>query len=83
MRIDWSDLLAVEGTLSESLHQHQFESINSSAFSLLYGPTLISIHDCWKNHSFDYIDFVGKVMFLFFNTLTRFVIAFFPRRRVF
>ena len=25
-------------------------------FSLLYGPTLISIHDYWKNHSFDYID---------------------------
>ena len=66
-----------------SLHQHQFESSNSSVLSLLYGPTLISIHDCWKNHSFDYIDFVGKVMFLFFNTLTRFVIAFFPRRSVF
>ena len=29
----------------------QFESINSAALSLLYGPTLISIHDCWKNHS--------------------------------
>ena len=31
----------------------QFKSINSSALSLLYGPTLISIHDYWKNHSFD------------------------------
>ena len=26
---------------------------NSSAFSLLYGPTLISVHGYWKNHSFD------------------------------
>ena len=34
----------------------QFESINSSAFSLLLGPTLTSIHDCWKNHSLDHMD---------------------------
>ena len=32
----------------------QFENITSSALSLLYGPTLISIYDCWKNHTFDY-----------------------------
>ena len=31
----------------------QLESINSLALSLLYGPTLTSIHDYWKNHSFD------------------------------
>ena len=31
----------------------QFKSINSSALSFLYGPTLTSIHDYWKNHSFD------------------------------
>ena len=31
----------------------QFKSINSSVLSLLYGPTLTSIHDYWKNHSFD------------------------------
>ena len=30
----------------------QFKSINSPALSLLYGPTLISIHDYWKSHSF-------------------------------
>ena len=29
---------------------------HSSVFSFLYGLTLTSIHDCWKNHSFDYID---------------------------
>ena len=33
-----------------------FKSISSSAFSLLHGPSLKSICDCWKNHSFDYMD---------------------------
>ena len=32
----------------------QFKSINSLVLSLLYGPTLTSVHDCWKNHSFNY-----------------------------
>ena len=31
----------------------QFKSINSSVLSFLYRPTLTSIHDHWKNHSFD------------------------------
>ena len=31
----------------------EFKSINSLVLSLLYGPTLTSIHDYWKNHSFD------------------------------
>ena len=33
-----------------------FESIDSLALSLLYSPTLTSIHDYWKNHRFDYMD---------------------------
>ena len=37
----------------ESSPTTQFKSINSLALSFLYGPTLISIHDYWKNHSFD------------------------------
>ena len=32
------------------------QSINSSALSFLYSPTLTSIHDHWKNHSFDLTD---------------------------
>ena len=51
-RMDWLDLLAVQGTLKSS-PTPQFKSINSSALSLLYSPTLTSIHDYWKNHSFD------------------------------
>ena len=54
-RIDWFDLLAVQGTLQESCPAPQFESINSSALSL-YGPTLTSVCDYWKNPSFDYTD---------------------------
>ena len=55
-RIDWLDLFAVQGTLKESPPAPQFESINSSVLSLLYGPTLTSIHDYWKNYSFAYMD---------------------------
>ena len=65
----------------ESSPTPQFKSINSSVLSFLYSSTLTSIHDYWKNHSFDYMDFVGKVMSLLFNTLCRFVIAFCPRSK--
>ena len=50
-RIDWFGLLAVQGTLN-SLHQDQFESIKSSALSLLYGPTFTSIHVTGKAIAF-------------------------------
>ena len=51
-RIDWLDLLAVQGTL-KSPPTPQFKSINSSVLSFLYSSTLTSIHDYWKNHSLD------------------------------
>ena len=51
-RIDWFDLLAVQDTQKFSPAPH-FESINSSVLSLLYGPTLTSVCDYWKNHTFD------------------------------
>ena len=37
----------------ESSPTPQLKSTNSSAHSFLYSPTLIAIHDYWKNHSFD------------------------------
>ena len=46
-RIDWFELLAVQGT-QESSPAPQFKSISSLVLSLLYGPTLTSIHDYWK-----------------------------------
>ena len=46
--------LAIQGTLKkESSPTPQFKSINSSALSFLYSPTLPTIHDHWKNHSLD------------------------------
>ena len=50
-RMDWLDLLAVQGTPTP-----QFKSINSLALSLLHSPTLTSIRDHWKNLSLDYMD---------------------------
>ena len=39
----------------ESSPTLQFKSVNSWVLSLLYSPTLTSIHDYWKNQSFDYM----------------------------
>ena len=66
-KIDWFDLLAVQGTL-ESSPAPQFKSIKSLALRLFYGPTLTSIRDCWKNHSSDYMQ-------------SRFIIGFLPRSK--
>jgi len=52
-RIEWLDLLAIQGTLKSLLQEPQFKNINSLAFSFLYSSTLTSIHNYWKNHSFD------------------------------
>ena len=40
----------------ESSSVSKFKSINPSVLSLLYGPTVTSIHDYWKNHSLDNTD---------------------------
>ena len=62
--------------LSRVFSNTTVQSINSLALSFLYGPTLTSLNDYWKNHSFD---FVGKVISLLFNMLSRFVLTFLPR----
>ena len=54
-RIDWFDLLAVQGTLKSLLQHHNSKPLILQ-LSLLYGPTFTSIPDYWKNHSFDYMD---------------------------
>ena len=65
----------------ESSPTPQFKSINSSAISFLYNPTLTTIHDYWKNHSLTRWAFVGKVMSLLVNMLSRLVITFLPRSK--
>ena len=49
------NLLAVQGTL-KSLLQHYSSKASVHWLSFLYGPKFTSMHDCWKNHSFDYTD---------------------------
>ena len=49
-RMDWLDLLAVQGTLKSLLQHH---SSKASIQSFLHNPTFTSIHDYWKNHSLD------------------------------
>ena len=56
---------------STTVWRHQFFGI-----LLLYGPALKSIGDHWEGHG---PSFVGRVMSLLFNTLSRFVITFLPR----
>ena len=71
--VDWFDFLAVQGTLESLLHNSKAQILQRSAFfildlsqkaekrfSLLYGPTFISRHDYWKNHSFDHRRFCQR-----------------------
>ena len=50
-RTDWFDLLAVQKTLKSFLQHHSSKALILQNF--LYGPTLTSIYDHWKNHIFD------------------------------
>ena len=65
-RIDWFNLLTVQGTLKRLLRVPQFKSISSSALSFLYSPTLTSICNYWKTIALTIWTFVGKVMSLLF-----------------
>ena len=59
---DWSPLDGLVGSPCSprdsqvSFPTPQFKTTNSSVLSFLYGPTLTSIHDHWKNHNFDQTD---------------------------
>ena len=60
-RIDWFDLLAVRGTL-KYFPAPELGSINTLVLSFLYSPTLTSILNCWKNHSYDLVQFSHSVV---------------------
>ena len=77
-RIDCFDLHAVQGTLKSFLQHHSLKA--SILWLSAFFKALTSIHDYWKNLSFDYKDLCkqsGK--FLLFIMRSRFVIAFLPR----
>ena len=65
----------------ESSPRPQSENINSLALSLLYGTVLTSKHDHWKTITLTTCTFVGKVMSLPFNMLSKLVILFLPRSK--
>ena len=79
-RMDWLDLLAVQGTLKCFLQHHSSKAsiLQHSASSIVQ---LSSIHDYWKNHPLTRPTFVGKVTSLILNMVSSLVIAFFPRSR--
>ena len=55
--LGWTGWISLQSKgLSRVLSRPQFKSINSLVLSFLYSPTLISIHNYWKNHSLDQTD---------------------------
>ena len=52
-RMDWLDLLAVQGTLKSLLQHHSSKASILRCSAILDSPILTSIFDYWKNHSFD------------------------------
>ena len=81
-RIDWFDLPAVQGILKCLLQHHNLKAsiLQHSAFFVVQ---LSQPYIYWKNHSFDYTDFVGKVTSLLFNMLSTFVLALLPRSKLY
>ena len=78
-RMDWLDLLAVQGTLKSLLQKHKLKALifQCSAFFIvqLSHPYMT----IGKTIALTRWTFVGKVMFLLFNMLSRLLIAFLPR----
>ena len=80
-RMDWLDLLAVQGTL-KSLLQHHSSKASVLQHSALFRPQLSHLYmTTGKIIALIRQTFVSKVMSLVFNMLSRFVIAFLPRRK--
>ena len=80
-RIYWLDLLAVQGTLKSLLQQHRSKAsiIRHSAFFIV--PLSHPYRTTGKTIALTRWRFVGKVMSLLFNMLSRLVIAFLPRSK--
>ena len=80
-RIEWFDLLAVQRTFKSFLQHHNLKA-STSALSLLYGPTLISVYmTTGKTIALIVLTLTSKAMSLLFNTLSRLIIAFLSRSK--
>ena len=80
-KIDWLDLLAIQGTLNSLLQHHSSKASILWHSSFFNSPTLTYIHDYWKTIALTKQTLVGKVMSLLFNMLSRLVIAFLTRSK--
>ena len=78
--MDWLDLLVVQGTLKSLLHCHNLSALILQLSAFFMTQFSHSYMSCGKTIA-STNTFVGKVMFLFFNTLSRFVIAVLPRSK--
>ena len=80
-RMDWLDLLAVQGTLKSLLQHHSSEAsiLRCSAFFMV--QISLPYKTTGKNTALTRWTFVGKVMSLLFNMLSRLVITFLPRSK--
>ena len=82
-RMDWLDLLTVQGTL-KSLLQHQNSKASILQHSAFFIVQLSHLYmTTGKTKALTKWTFVGKVMSLLSNMLSRLVITFLPRRNVF
>ena len=79
-RIDRFDFLSVQETL-KSLLQHYSSKASIPWYSAFFVIQLTSIHDYWKTIALTRWNFVGKVMALLFNMLSRLLITFLPRSK--
>ena len=80
-RMDWLDLLAVQGTL-KSLLQHHSSKASILQCSAFFTVQLSHPHmTTGKTRALTRRTLVGKVMFLLFNMLSRLVITFLPRSK--
>ena len=80
-RIDWLDLFAIQGTL-KSLLQHHSSKISILWYSAFFTVQLSHPYmTTGKNIALTRWIFVGKVMSLLFNMLSRLIIAFLPRSK--
>ena len=79
--MDWLDLLGIQGTLKSLLHHHSSKASILEHSVQLHSPTLTSTHDHWKTIALTRGTFVGKVMSLLLNMLSRLVITFLPRSK--
>ena len=78
----WTGWISLQSKgLSRVFSNTQFKSINSSVLGFLHSPTLTSIHEHWKTIALTRRTFVGKVMSLLLNILSRLVITFLPRSK--